>query len=139
MIVGKKIKEARTALKISQKVLAESLGIDPSQFSKIESGKIMPTLLQMIDIGKKLNKPIDWFIDNYADIEIRQVSYDQNFKEQYEQAKLNIELLQKIESLKDQIKVLENNVGKYQNKSYTKEQSYNVVAESKSELRKKKG
>lgn len=55
-----KIKELRKEKKISQKELSEKIGIDNSQLSKIEQGKMMPTLLQLMEISSIFNVSLDW-------------------------------------------------------------------------------
>lgn len=56
-LVGKRIKELRKARKLSQENLAEKLGIEPRQLSKLETGKHYPSyetmtnLLQLLDIS----------------------------------------------------------------------------------------
>ena len=57
-----KIKELRKEKNISQKELSEKIGIDNSQLSKIEKGKMMPTLHQLMEISSIFNVSLDWLI-----------------------------------------------------------------------------
>lgn len=64
MEIGSRIREAREALKISQKELAEKISMDPSQYSKIERGKVMPTVNQLLEISTIFNISVDSLIHN---------------------------------------------------------------------------
>ena len=138
MIIGSRIKEARESLGMSQKELAETLGIDASQFSKIERGKAMPTMLQMIEIAKTLSQSLDWFVNNETTIENPKIVSEVNFKEQYEWAKQNIELLHTIQELKDKNHLLEIENNNLKNKRIPTHETYPMVAEPMPELDKKK-
>ena len=138
MIIGSRIKEARESLGMSQKELAETLGIDASQFSKIERGKVMPTMLQMIEIAKTLSQSLDWFVNNETTIENPKIVSEVNFKEQYEWAKQNIELLHTIQELKDKNHLLEIENNNLKNKRIPTHETYPMVAEPMPELDKKK-
>ena len=139
MIIGSRIKEARESLGMSQKELAETLGIDASQFSKIERGKVMPTMLQMIEIAKTLSQSLDWFVNNGPITEEKPTIVSEvNFKEQYEWAKQNIELLHTIQELKDKNHRLEIENNNLQNKRRPTHETYPMVAEPMPELDKKK-
>lgn len=64
MYIGLKIKDLRKSKKISQKELAERIGIDNSQLSKIEQGKLQPTIQQIIDLSSIFEVPTDWLLQN---------------------------------------------------------------------------
>lgn len=138
MIIGSRIKEAREAINLSQKELAEKLGMDPSQFSKIERGKLMPTLLQAIDIGKILSKSLDWLVSSVESEKKPEIISSDHYKEQYEWAKQNIELLHTIQELKDKVHVLETQNTNLQNKRQPEKETYSLVAEPEPELTKRK-
>lgn len=131
-MIGTRIKEARELAKLSQRSIADKLGMDPSQFSKIEKGKVMPTLLQLADISKIVMKSIDWIVTGTA--WLQEKLPNDNFKEQYELAKQNIELLRTIQELKDRIHVLELANTNLHNKRSSEETPYPMVAEPKQEL-----
>lgn len=130
MIIGERIKEAREAKKLSQKELAEIVGVDPSQFSKIEKGKVMPTLIQTIDIAKTLDQSLDWLVGHQVVLED---AAPINYKEQYEMAMQNIKLMQTITELKDRIHALEND----NRPNIPVQTTYPFVAEPEHELIKK--
>jgi transcriptional regulator with XRE-family HTH domain len=48
------LKNAREKSKLSQRALAEKLGVPQSHISKIESGKISPTISSLIEIARVL-------------------------------------------------------------------------------------
>jgi transcriptional regulator with XRE-family HTH domain len=55
MDIGNKIKKVREAKGFSQRQIAKELGMDPSQYSKIENGKTDPTTSTLEKIAKALN------------------------------------------------------------------------------------
>lgn len=54
MSVGQQIKAAREAKQLSQKQVALSIDMDPSQYSKIENGKTDPSISTIEKITKAL-------------------------------------------------------------------------------------
>ena len=50
--IGHRIKQLRTIKKLSQKQVAIELGIDQGQYSRIESGKVEPTLSSLYKIAE---------------------------------------------------------------------------------------
>lgn len=60
--IGKRIKEKRKDKGFSQKDLADKVGVDNSQFSKIETGKLLPTLSQLVELCSILNESMDWIV-----------------------------------------------------------------------------
>lgn len=60
MSITLRIKELRKSKNITQKEFSTILKIDNSQYSKIESGKLQPTIQQLIDISSNFNVSIDW-------------------------------------------------------------------------------
>ncbi|NAW50607.1 helix-turn-helix domain-containing protein [Elizabethkingia argentiflava] len=62
-IIGIHIKELRKREKLTQIQFSHRIGIDNSQLSKIEQGKLMPTLAQLIEIASKFNVSIDWLVN----------------------------------------------------------------------------
>lgn len=59
-VIGLKIKELRKEKKITQKVFSAQINIDDSQLSKIEKGKLMPTLSQLLEISSIFKVSLDW-------------------------------------------------------------------------------
>lgn len=58
--IGLKIKELRKEKKLTQLDFSGQINIDNSQLSKIEKGKLMPTLQQILEISSKFNTSLDW-------------------------------------------------------------------------------
>ena len=103
MDIGKRIKQAREFKGLKQKDFASQLNIDTSQYSKIESGKLLPTLNQVIEIGRILDVSYDWIITGK---EINNESSNLKESNTYEREKLdlamqNIKLQDEIIKLKD--------------------------------------
>lgn len=59
-IIGLKIRELRKENMLTQMDFSLKIGIDNSQLSKIEQGKLMPTLGQLLEISSIFNKSMDW-------------------------------------------------------------------------------
>lgn len=143
MEIGQRIKEARENKNLTQSDLSEYLQMDQSQFSKIERGKIMPTLLQIIEISKTLHRSIDWFVfgvDVFEPAKASESTVEQPdlYKEMYILSSKNAGLLQEINNLKDKIhKVLIEN-SELKNKSIHSPRYSANVAEPESKLNKEK-
>jgi transcriptional regulator with XRE-family HTH domain len=58
--IGKRLEEIRLFNGLTRTAFAESVGIDRSQYSRVESGKIIPTSRQMCEISSKYNVSTDW-------------------------------------------------------------------------------
>lgn len=58
--VGARIKEVRKLLRISQKDMAEGLGITPNHLSEIESGKTNPTAVLFLNLASVYNANIGY-------------------------------------------------------------------------------
>ena len=58
--IGLNIKELRKERKLTQLEFSTQIGIDNSQLSKIEQGKLMPTLNQLMEISSIFNISLDW-------------------------------------------------------------------------------
>lgn len=63
-VIGLKIKELRKEKKLTQVEFSAKIGIDNSQLSKIEQGKLMPTLFQLLEISSIFNISMDWLTGN---------------------------------------------------------------------------
>lgn len=68
MSISLRIKEIRNRNKMSGKEFSFLLGIDNSQFSKIEQGKLMPTLNQIMEISSNFNISLDWLLNGEGTI-----------------------------------------------------------------------
>ncbi|AOS69314.1 helix-turn-helix transcriptional regulator [Bacillus subtilis] len=58
---GEIIKEKRKKAKLTQKKLADMLGVSDSYISKIEKGKSLPSLKFLNNLADKLNVSIKYF------------------------------------------------------------------------------
>ena len=61
-LIGKKIKERRQFLKITQEYIANELDINASHISNIECGRANPSLTILVKIANILNCSVDYFI-----------------------------------------------------------------------------
>ena len=68
MSISLRIKEIRSTLKITSKDFATSLKIDNSQYSKIEQGKLMPTLNLIMEINSIYKISLGWLLKGKGDI-----------------------------------------------------------------------
>lgn len=134
MIIGERIKKAREQMKLSQKEVAERLEMDASQYSKIEKGKVMPTLLQIIEISNIVEKSLDYLVTGNMREHI--VKSD-DYKEMLDLAKQNISLLNQMMELKDQIEALKLENTNLKTKRSASQTAYTMVAEPEPELTKK--
>ncbi|MGD1319198.1 helix-turn-helix domain-containing protein [Chryseobacterium sp. 2R14A] len=132
MTLGQRIREARTFKGFKQKDFAVILEIDQSHYSKIERDKVMPTILQITDISKRLDCSLDWLILG-KEVQTESVLHDiviqDDYKERYELAMENIKLLKEnkaymeaeIESLKSKNRSFErHNINAPESKSKLK-------------------
>ncbi|MBI5428233.1 MAG: helix-turn-helix transcriptional regulator [Nitrospinae bacterium] len=60
-LLGGQIKIFRKARKLSQAQLAEMVGIDPKYLSRIEVGRVYPSLKTLVKIGEALETPLREF------------------------------------------------------------------------------
>lgn len=60
--IGKRLKEIREHKRISQKELAESMDILPTQYSKVENGKVVPSIQTIVKAATALNVTTDEII-----------------------------------------------------------------------------
>ncbi len=79
MNVGDKIKFFRTNKGLSQKEVAVSIGIDQAQYSRIESGKVEPTLSSIEKIAEALNIEVAELFSKQKPVDIN--SFDKNVVE----------------------------------------------------------
>ena len=64
--IGNKVKARRLILGLSQEELAKSIGLTFQQVQKYERGTNRISVSRLIDIGKALKAPIDYFFDGVA-------------------------------------------------------------------------
>lgn len=60
--VAKKIREARRDCRLSQRDLAEKLGVSDKTVSAWESGRSEPSLFMLYEISDTTNQPVNFFL-----------------------------------------------------------------------------
>lgn len=60
--VGARVSQARRALKLSQAELGARIGLDRTVIAKIEGGKRTLSALELIDLARATDLPVDWFV-----------------------------------------------------------------------------
>lgn len=58
--IGERVREIRGA--VLQEDLADYLGISQGQLSKIERGKMAPTVEILVRLSEKFGKSVDWLV-----------------------------------------------------------------------------
>lgn len=81
--LGKKIKERRKDLKMTQERLASDLNVNPSHISNIENARSYPSLTALFTISNSLKCGIDYLIGDQYTFEAK------NSPEQYIDKKLS--------------------------------------------------
>lgn len=67
MDIGANIKKIREGLKMAQKEVALALNVAPTQYSRIENGKVVPSLNSLIAIAKVFNVSLDALVFGEVD------------------------------------------------------------------------
>ena len=62
MDISLRIKELRNKKKLGSGAFADLIKVDRSQYSKLESGKLAPTVSQIMEISSIFNVSIDWLL-----------------------------------------------------------------------------
>ena len=52
---------------MQQEVLALQIGVSQGQLSKVESGKVTPTLEMLLGLATKFGKTLDWIVKGEID------------------------------------------------------------------------
>lgn len=60
MSINQRIKDLRIDKNITQKALSKAVSIDSSQYSKIELGKLKPTITQLMELSSFFKVSLDW-------------------------------------------------------------------------------
>lgn len=74
MDINLRIKELRSQKKMTQLEFSSLFGVDNSQFSKIEGGKLQPTLSLLMEISSKLDVSADWLLTGKGEMLVRENS-----------------------------------------------------------------
>lgn len=61
-MIGKRIKERRKELHITQTAIQEACGISSGNLSGIETGRYLPSAVALIELSKILDCSIDWIL-----------------------------------------------------------------------------
>lgn len=80
--IGKKIRERRKALGITQECVANHLDVNPSHISNIECGRANPSLTALIAIANLLQCSVDYFISDEYTYQTAEKSLDDQILEQ---------------------------------------------------------
>jgi len=76
MNIGENIKAFRSIKKLSQKEVALTIGIDQAQYSRIESGKVEPTVSSLKKIADALNISVGDFFSDEKPVDINSFDAD---------------------------------------------------------------
>ncbi len=63
-IIGDNIRRLREEKRLSQKELAAAIEVAPTQYSRVETGKVMPSLKTLMKIAKILDTPLDGLVSS---------------------------------------------------------------------------
>lgn len=63
-IIGENIRRIREQKHLSQKELAVTIEVAPTQYSRVETGKVMPALKTLIKIAKVLDTSLDVLVSH---------------------------------------------------------------------------
>jgi transcriptional regulator with XRE-family HTH domain len=102
MSIGLRIKELRAKKNCKQKEFAEIFNIDSSTLSKIEQGKMQPTLQFLMEISSKLEVSVDWILTGKGELYQSEMVIEEP-KERYGNNNLTLDL----SSFKDQLDRIE--------------------------------
>jgi transcriptional regulator with XRE-family HTH domain len=94
MNLGKRIKEIRTAKKMSQKEIALSIDLDRGQFSRIENNKVEPNLNTLkkiantlkVSLAELFNEGVSYDIDSYNQSLIDRIKLISTLDEEQQEA-----------------------------------------------------
>ena len=63
-IIGENIRRIRELKHLSQKELAVTIEVAPTQYSRVETGKVMPALKTLIKVAKVLDTSLDVLVSH---------------------------------------------------------------------------
>lgn len=81
-IIGKKIRERRKIIGVTQEYIANHLDVNPSHISNIECGRANPSLAALIAIANLLQCSVDYFISGEYTYQTTERSLDDQILEQ---------------------------------------------------------
>ena len=62
-VIGENIRRMRELKHLSQKELAASIGAAPTQYSRVETGKVIPSLKTLMGVAKALDTSLDSLVN----------------------------------------------------------------------------
>lgn len=65
MEVNHRIRELRESKDMNKSEFSSLIGVDSSQYSKVESGKLQPTINMLMEISSRFSVSIDWLLKGY--------------------------------------------------------------------------
>ena len=65
--VGKRLRIARRASKLSQEDLGNVVGVSYQQIQKLETGQNRVSAGRLYQFSQTLNKPLNWFFEGFGD------------------------------------------------------------------------
>lgn len=68
--IGKKIKQARLAVKKTQQQVADTCGLSKSMLSKIENGQTSSAVATLSKISEALGIPLSWVLDDHPETDL---------------------------------------------------------------------
>ena len=86
-LLGQRIREARIKTGMTQATLSGIIGLSPSHYSHIESGKAKINLPTLVSIAQALDTTIDLLL--YDSIPVLKDTYDKEFKDLLEDCTRN--------------------------------------------------
>lgn len=63
-VIGDNIRRIREDRRLSQKALADTIEVAPTQYSRVETGKVIPALKTLIKIAKVLDVTLDALVND---------------------------------------------------------------------------
>jgi len=70
--IGKRLREIRSDKRLSQKELALNMGIIPNQYSKVETGKVVPSIKTLIKAASVLEVSLDEIVFGSSSAQVKQ-------------------------------------------------------------------
>jgi transcriptional regulator with XRE-family HTH domain len=64
--LGARLRQAREYLGLSQEAVAEALGVPRASVSAMETGRRKVSSLELRDLARLYQRPVDWFYDVYT-------------------------------------------------------------------------
>lgn len=80
--IGKKIRERRKFIGVTQEYIANHLDVNPSHISNIECGRANPSLAALIAIANLLQCSVDYFISSEYTYQTAEKNLDDQILEQ---------------------------------------------------------